>query len=162
MRFEATTHALVIDDGDLFNPSITVEFVFKVAFLGADAESEDTENVRGIWLLLGLVNLHACLDLMKPTNQRRMGASRRRRAPPSSVRRGASVEVPGVSVGAIGVAWAHGAPGTRPPTRGRGIAVGYGRRGCVVRIGIRVDSVVSWFSVLSQTVSSPSRPTQRQ
>ncbi len=58
-----------------------------------------------------------------------MGASRRRRAPPSSVRRGASVEVPGVSVGAIGVAWAHGAPGTRPPTRGRGIAVGYGRRG---------------------------------
>ncbi len=63
MRFEATTHALVIDDGDLFNPSITVEFVFKVAFLGADAESEDTENVRGIWLLLGLVNLHACLDL---------------------------------------------------------------------------------------------------
>lgn len=71
------------------------------------------------------------------------------------------MEAPGVSVGAISVTWANGAPGTRPPTRGRGVAVGYGRRGCVVRIGIGVDSVVSWFSVLPQTVSSTSRPTRR-
>ena len=54
---------MVIDDGDLFNPSIAVELILKVTFLGAVAESEDTENVGGIWLLLGLVNLHACLDL---------------------------------------------------------------------------------------------------
>lgn len=38
-------YALVIDDGHFFNPSIAVELVFKVAFLGANAESEDTKHV---------------------------------------------------------------------------------------------------------------------
>lgn len=50
------THPLVVDDGDLFHMSVTTKFIFKVAFLGANAQPKDTEHIGRIWLLLGLVS----------------------------------------------------------------------------------------------------------
>ncbi|PPQ90890.1 hypothetical protein CVT25_007359 [Psilocybe cyanescens] len=51
------THPLVIDNGDFLNSAESAKLIFKVALLGTNAESEDSQHARGIWLLLGLVRL---------------------------------------------------------------------------------------------------------
>ena len=53
----SSTHPLVINNSHFFNASIATKFFVQVTFLSANAESEDTQHVRRIWRLLGLVNI---------------------------------------------------------------------------------------------------------
>lgn len=39
------THPLIIDNGDLLNMAVPAEFLFEIAFLSPDAQSEHAQHV---------------------------------------------------------------------------------------------------------------------
>jgi hypothetical protein len=55
--FGSRTDPLIVHYGNFFNPTEPTEFFVQVAFLSADTESEDSQHIRGIGCLLGLVSI---------------------------------------------------------------------------------------------------------
>ena len=51
------TDPLIIDNGNLVNPTKTTEFLIEVTFLGTNTQSEDTKNVGRIRRLLEIISI---------------------------------------------------------------------------------------------------------
>jgi hypothetical protein len=56
---KSRTDPLIIYYSNFFNTTESAEFFVQVAFLSANAESEDPQHVRGIGRLLGFVSIAA-------------------------------------------------------------------------------------------------------
>ena len=145
------TDPLIVNNGNLFNPTKTTKFLIKITFLSTNTQSKHAKDVGRIRRLLEIIsikNFFLIKRWIKRTNNWSLsGTPGWRRA--TTVRRWASKGTT-IAVGTITISAGRRATRTRIACRCR---VSFSRSWCrkrIVRVGIRVDGGCSVVSVLQE------------